>query len=195
MNEIPKILHQIWLGPSKMPEEFIKWRDEWKKLHPDWKYMLHTDDTIKDIPDYLKKYIDSCKQYSSKSNVLRLYVIFKYGGVYCDTDFEWNKNINCFLNNKFIIAKQHGNLYCNAFFGSVANNEIIKFQLDLLQNYVNQPPPWGPTLMTDAVEKYIENITILPTKYIYPYMWFEPYRPAKEFNEAYLVHHWSKSWK
>jgi mannosyltransferase OCH1-like enzyme len=195
MNEIPKILHQIWLGGSEMPQEFIIWRNKWIELHPDWKYMLHTDDTIKDIPDYLKKYIDSCEKYSSKSNVLRLYVIFKYGGVYCDTDFEWNKNIDCFLNNKFIIAKQHGNLYCNAFFGSIANNEIIKYQLDLLQHYVNKSPPWGPTLMTVAVEKYIKNLTILPTKYIYPYMWFEPYKPAKEFNDAYLVHHWSKSWK
>ena len=127
MNKIPKILHQVWLGPSPIPEEFIRWRNEWKKLHPDWEYMLHTDN---DVPDDLKKYIDTCSHYSSKSNILRLYVIFKYGGVYCDTDFEWNKNIDSFLDNKFIIAKQHGDIYCNAFFGSVKNNEIIKFQLD-----------------------------------------------------------------
>jgi hypothetical protein len=48
--------------------------------------------------------------------------------------------------------------------------------------------------MTLAVENYIADITVLPTTYIYPYMWFESYKPAKEFPQAYLVHHWKKSW-
>lgn len=192
MNKIPKILHQVWLGPSPIPNEFILWKDKWKNLHPDWEYMLHTD---KDIPSHLKDYIDTCRHFSSKSNILRLYVIFTYGGVYCDTDFEWNKNIDIFLDNKFIIAKQHGNLYCNAFFGSTKHSKVIKFQLDLLQDYIRMSPPWGPTLMTIAVDKYINEINIIPTKYVYPYMWTDPYKPAKEFPDAYLVHHWRKSWK
>ena len=189
---IPKILHQVWLGSCPIPEKFITWRDEWRVLHPDWEYMLHTDD---DIPDDLKGYIDSCKGYSSKSNILRLYVVFKWGGVYCDTDFEWNKNIDSFLNDKFIVAKQHGQFYCNAFFGSVKGDQIIKFQLDLLPKYVTKSPPWGPELMTIAVEKHKDDVKIIPTKYVYPYMWFQPYKPAREFPEAYLVHHWEKSWQ
>jgi len=196
MTRIPKILHQIWLGPNPMPSEFIEWRNKWQTLHPDWTYMFHTDDILKEIPMYLQEYIDTCSHYSSKSNILRLYVVFKYGGVYCDTDFEWNQNIDVFLDNKFIIARQHGNLYCNAFFGSVPGNPVITYQLDRLQDYIKQSPPWGPTLMTRAIENNkTEDITILPTHYIYPYMWFEPYKPAESYPKAYLVHHWKKSWK
>ncbi|NBV41108.1 glycosyl transferase, partial [bacterium] len=44
---IPKILHQVWLGPKEMPAQFVSWREQWRRLHPDWEYMLHTD---KDIP-------------------------------------------------------------------------------------------------------------------------------------------------
>lgn len=195
MGGIPKILHQVWLGENPMPEKYIEWRDHWRQLHPDWEYVLHTDDTIKNIlPEELYEYMEKCKKYSSKSNIVRLYVINKYGGIYCDTDFEWNKNIDVFLNNEFVVAKQHGSLYCNAFFGSVSNNPIIKYQLDLLVNFIKKSPPWGPDLMTLAVKKYIDEVTILPTKYIYPYMWFETYKPGTKFPEAYIIHHWSKSW-
>ena len=188
---IPKILHQVWLGPNDIPEEFVIWISNWKSLHPDWTYMLHTD---KDIPQHLEYYINSCKHFSSKSNIMRLYVVNKYGGVYCDTDFEWNKNIDCFLDNNFIVSKQGLSVYCNAFFGSVANNEILKWQLDQIQNYYKLSPPWGPELLTLAVAKYRDQITELPTKYVYPYLWNQPFTPALNFPDAYLVHHWKKSW-
>jgi len=188
---IPKILHQVWLGPNPIPDEFISWISHWKSLHPDWTYMLHTD---KDIPKNLENYINSCKHFSSKSNIMRLYVVNKYGGVYCDTDFEWNKNINCFLDNNFIVSKQQASVYCNAFFGSIADNQILKWQLDQIKNYYTRHPPWGPELLTLAVEKYKDKITDLPTKYVYPYLWNNPFTPACNFPDAYLVHHWKKSW-
>ena len=190
---IPKILHQIWLGNNQMPTEFKQWLENWRKLHPDWTYILHTD---KDIPDEYKQYIDTCKHYSSKSNILRLYVVYKYGGVYCDTDFDWNKNIDCFLDNKFIIAEEYPGLYCNAFFGSVANNEILKSQLDLIHKYCSLNPPWGPSLMTITLNKFknMDKYKVLPTKYVYPYLWNLPFSPASKFPDAYLVHHWRKSW-
>lgn len=188
---IPKILHQVWLGKAEIPEEFIMWRDKWRELHPDWQYMLHKDE---DVPDSLKMYVDRCSHYSSKSNIMRLYVVNKYGGVYCDTDFEWNKNIDCFLDNEFIVAKQQGTMYCNAFFGSVANNEILEYQLGLVDKYCGLNPPWGPTLLTLAVEKYKSGVKVLNSEYVYPYLWYEESKPASSFPEAYLVHHWCKSW-
>jgi len=189
---IPKILHQVWLGPNTIPREFLDWRGGWRSLHPDWTYMLHTNE---DVPQHLKHYIESCKHFSSKSNIMRLYVVNKYGGVYCDTDFEWNKNIECFLNNNFIAAKQQSSVYCNAFFGSVANSPILNWQLDLLDKYYIRSPPWGPELLTLAIEKFKNDITVIPSKYVYPYLWNIPFTPASNFPDAYLVHHWRKSWK
>lgn len=190
---IPKILHQIWLGNRPMPEEFKLWIQNWRKYHPEWTYMLHTD---KDIPEHLRKYIDTCKHYSSKSNIMRLHVVYKYGGVYCDTDFDWNKNIDCFLDNKFIVAEEIPGRFCNAFFGSIANSNILKEQLDCIEKYCTQKPPWGPGLMTLIIKqlKNTEKITVLPTEYVYPYLWNSPFRPASDFPDAYLVHHWRKSW-
>lgn len=188
---IPKILHQVWLGPKEMPAQFVSWREQWRRLHPDWEYMLHTD---KDIPQELRGYMDGCKGYSSKSNVLRLYVVNKYGGVYADTDFEWNRNIDLFLDYQAFVAKQHGSEYCNAFFGATACHPMIAYQLEQLPEYSNKNPPWGPALMTAAVNKFKNTVTCIPTSHVYPYMWFEPYQPASIFPDSYAVHHWSKSW-
>jgi mannosyltransferase OCH1-like enzyme len=34
--KIPKIIHQIWVGPKNPPPHFVMFRDKWLKLHPDW---------------------------------------------------------------------------------------------------------------------------------------------------------------
>ena len=38
---IPKIIHQIWLGPLPPPQ---RWLDSWRDHHPDWDYHLWTNE-------------------------------------------------------------------------------------------------------------------------------------------------------
>ena len=40
---IPRILHQIWLGGSPIPEEFLEFSAGWRRHHPHWEYRLWTD--------------------------------------------------------------------------------------------------------------------------------------------------------
>ena len=40
---IPRILHQIWLGGSPIPEEFLEFSAGWRRAHPQWDYRLWTD--------------------------------------------------------------------------------------------------------------------------------------------------------
>jgi len=37
IDAIPKIIHQIWLGPLEPPIEVM---ETWQRLHPEWKYIL-----------------------------------------------------------------------------------------------------------------------------------------------------------
>ena len=34
---IPRVLHQIWLGPRVMPDE---WMRSWRDAHPSWTYRI-----------------------------------------------------------------------------------------------------------------------------------------------------------
>ena len=42
-EKIPKIIHQIWIGPKKLPSKYSKWASTWKKLNPTWIYKFWTE--------------------------------------------------------------------------------------------------------------------------------------------------------
>ncbi len=186
---IQKILHQVWVGKKKIPAKFIKWRDGWRKLHPDWEYKIWTDDDVLEI----KHLLDKCDSLASKSNVIRLWVVLKYGGVYCDMDFQWNKNMDELLKCNAFACKQDDELFCNAIFGAEKGNRWVKYQFNVLPKFVNRPAPWGPHLMTLASK--IKDFTELPTNYFYPYSWDMDFQDASNFPSSYAVHHWEMSWK
>ena len=42
-KEIPKIIHQTW-KTKDLPQNYKKWSNSIKKMHPDWTYILWTDE-------------------------------------------------------------------------------------------------------------------------------------------------------
>lgn len=38
-STIPKIVHQIWLGPHPIPRQCIQWMKSWKTIHSDFEYV------------------------------------------------------------------------------------------------------------------------------------------------------------
>ena len=46
---IPKIIHQIWIGPKKFPSKYSKWASTWKELNPSWKYKFWTESNIREL--------------------------------------------------------------------------------------------------------------------------------------------------
>lgn len=189
---IPKILHQIWVGGLALPSLCKDFQKNWKRLHPDWEYILWGDE---DIPPTIRDLAIKGTTNASRSNVIRIYVMSKYGGVYADVDFDWHKCIDEFLKYDAIVAAQQPGIYNNAFFGAALGHSFIQWQLERLEEYVNKLPPWGPVLMTQAVNKHKSSVHILPTSYFYPYLWTEKHRRDEKFVDAYAVHHWMESWK
>lgn len=195
---IPKVLHQVWLGGSRIPDQFLK---RWRELHPDWDYRLWNESNLKDTDCW--RFIDIAQKNSSKSNIARLYIILTYGGVYADLDVEFIQNVDCLLNHEAFAAKEpHESLpvwpnwYGNAFFGAVSNHSWIKYQYDNLDKYVHKSPPWGPALMTEAAKNAEVNkgLVTIETKLFYPITCHEK-AGDRNFSDSYVVHHWDMSWK
>lgn len=36
---VPRIVHQIWLGPNEIPARCREWMQTWTALHPTWDYV------------------------------------------------------------------------------------------------------------------------------------------------------------
>jgi len=86
--KIPKIIHQIWLGPKNPPAHFFTFRDKWLKLHPDWEYRLWTDADLDGLNLELRDLIDATPNFAERSDILRSELLERFGGVYVDVDID-----------------------------------------------------------------------------------------------------------
>jgi mannosyltransferase OCH1-like enzyme len=83
--KIPKIIHQIWIGPNIKPDI---WMDNITKFCEEYNYtyMLWNEDKIKELNLINNIYYDKEKTYNGKSDILRYEILYNYGGIYIDAD-------------------------------------------------------------------------------------------------------------
>ena len=95
MIHIPRILHMIWIGPEPFP--FEKNLETYKKCNPDWKIMFWTDKNIPKLQNAaIYKEIPSIV-YATKADLLRIELLYKYGGIYVDADSTCLRPLTDFL--------------------------------------------------------------------------------------------------
>lgn len=83
---IPKIIHQIWVGPHPFPQEALAWQETWIALHPDWEYKLWTNEDVAQLEFDNKVYYDQAKNWGEKADILRYEILYRFGGLYADID-------------------------------------------------------------------------------------------------------------
>ena len=105
---IPKIIHHIWLG-SPFPEKYKILRETWKKHHPDWEFVLWTDEDIEAFGLFNKDLYDQSDNYGAKSDIARYEILYRFGGLYIDTDFESEEDYNELIYVHLLI---NGRLLC-----------------------------------------------------------------------------------
>jgi mannosyltransferase OCH1-like enzyme len=205
---IPKLIHQIHMGNSSLNEFELAWQESWREYNPDFEHVFWQDE---DVDQFLttmseenQKIFHSCKTFSEKSDVLRFEIVNKFGGIYCDTDFECLKPIAPFIKDRdFVICRQnpHGPTIAGGWFASTPNHPILNKLVNGMPERIrthghkDAVEKLGPRYVTDV----IGSKNALEPKYLYPYLWWEKDRANENFRktcpEAYAVHHWRMSWK
>lgn len=93
MTTIPKIIHQIWIGPAKCPDRFLKtWSVDYIGANPDYQYILWDDDKINKLMSFntnIKKIYTAEPTYYGKADIARYVILYYYGGIYIDADSVW----------------------------------------------------------------------------------------------------------
>jgi mannosyltransferase OCH1-like enzyme len=178
---IPKIIHQIWIGPKEPPTKLM---DTWKEKHPDFEYIRWNEEEFikRDMQLECQDKIDGMEQICGKADIIRLELLYKYGGVFLDADSICIEPIDYLLynNNNFLIyenEKVRKGLIANGIMGFIPNHPFIKKCIEFIKNnevsYVNtRLLPWqitGPTLVTYIynTNKY-KDINILPSYFFLP---------------------------
>jgi hypothetical protein len=82
---IPKIIHQLWIGPKPMPSKFM---DTWRDKHPDYEYIRWTESEIarRGIQFECQRHIDRMSEINGKADIMRWEILYHFGGIFLDAD-------------------------------------------------------------------------------------------------------------
>ena len=82
---IPKIIHQLWIGPKPAP---INLMNTWKEKHPDFEYIYWNEAEIvkRDFKFKCQDKIDEIEEINGKADIMRWEILYSFGGVFLDAD-------------------------------------------------------------------------------------------------------------
>lgn len=88
MNRIPKVIHYCWFGGKPLPPLAERCIASWKKWLPDYE-IRRWDESNFDVNsiEYTRQAYARGK-YAFVSDYARFWILYKYGGIYFDTDVE-----------------------------------------------------------------------------------------------------------
>ena len=91
---IPKIIHYCWFGRGPLPELAQKCIASWKKYLPDYEIKEWNEDNfdVNIIPYTAEAY--KAKKYAFVRDYARFWILYRYGGIYFDTDVEVIRSID-----------------------------------------------------------------------------------------------------
>lgn len=206
-RQIPKILHYFWFGQNRLPELEQKCLETWRQKCPDYE-MIRWDESNYDISKnrYMRQAYEA-KRWGFVPDYARLDVVYRYGGIYLDTDVEILRCLDPLLNlsafagfeSKKIIAMGLG-------FGARKGHPFLK---RLMEDYENREFLKGensfdltasPFIQTETFCKYglkpdnkiqkVMDVTVLPAECLNPCYHMIPHIT----NHTFAIHHFSGSW-
>lgn len=187
---IPRVFHQIWVGPDPLPDEHAAYGDTWRRHHPDWELRLWTDDNLPE--GFVRPEVyDLQRTPYERADILRLEVVYRFGGVHVDTDFECLRPIDSLIENvEFFIGYRKPGRVNGALFGATAGHPLLAHGLEVIRPLPDRgydKDATGPKFLDDLVAGRPE-VTFFDPQFFYP-------RTPDDFDVAYAVHRKARGWK
>ena len=169
-----------------------------RALHPKWEIKVWQD-PIQSDGYLLEKYWPKVNSGAQRADLIRLDVMYRWGGVYVDGDMRLLKPLD-------VLVESYGAFFASAFgdnlegalFGARKAHPVIRALIDdLLLNEPdwNVPPDrtTGPDLFA-RIARWNADVTILPRDTFYSYRPDETHH-RKTHRHSYGEHLWEVSWK
>jgi inositol phosphorylceramide mannosyltransferase catalytic subunit len=187
---IPRVFHQIWVGPNPFPEELVGYQETWLRHNPGWELRLWTEENL---PEGLRRpeIYERLRVPAERADMLRLEVVWMFGGVYMDADFECLRPIEPLIEDAdFFAGYRKPGRVNNALFGAVAGHPLLARAIRELRPRETYGPVdkegTGPRFLNRLVNESPE-VTIFAPGFFYP-------RTPEARRSAYAYHHRARSW-
>jgi len=174
---IPKIIHQMWIGPNPPPLKMIQ---TWIDKNPDWEHILWTEDLIREkYPNGFRnqKHIDEHETWNGKCDIMRYQILYDIGGIFLDADciclnslddhFLEHDSFSCFENEEL-----RGQLVACGYMGATKGCRLMAICTEELHRTrdlkfeTTQKMSWetvGPLFFTQTIQKFNYPISIYPS--------------------------------
>lgn len=157
-GDFPKIIHQLYnFWDNKIPSNIRQRIDNWKKLHPDYKYILwnkqKSRDFIKKKFNWFLPIWDKYQYTIQRVDAIRYFILYEYGGVYSDIDLDPVKCIDPLLkkySDKKIL------LYKSPNSGLITNDFMVSRKKEPFWKSV-----WYELIKNHQVDYYSKHLTVM----------------------------------
>ena len=177
--QIPKIIHQIWVGDKEMPDHCKQFVQEMRDLHPDWEHKMWGNEIFTEVyPDdpFLNNYRKDPDLYKWAfiTDRIRCLLLRDYGGIYCDVDARPVKSFNTvrdqlspqhtFMSGMKPSQKNNTLIDCTVY-GSAPNSRVIN---EILTVYDRITWAHGCKTFSDKViQKCEPDVALFGYQYFY----------------------------
>ena len=142
---IPRIIHYCWLSGDPYPELIEKCIGSWKAKLSDYRLVLWDRDKINSEFPMIKNFTNydefhegnlwlgqtiECKKYAFAADYIRVYALYRYGGVYLDADVEITGSLDNFLTKRLFIGFDYQNDFEPAIIGAEAGHPWMKVLME-----------------------------------------------------------------
>lgn len=191
-----KIIH--FTVPAKLTAIHAKIIERARELHPAWEIKVWQDPVRPDgYP--LEKYWPKVNSGAQLSDLMRLDVLHRWGGVYVDSDMRLLKPLDDLADRfGFFVASHDGMVPINALIGAQRGHPAIQA---LVEELLANEPDWslppdrttGPDIFV-RILRWNKHVTVLPRETFYSYGPDETHA-RKNHRHSYGEHLWEYSWK
>lgn len=201
---IPRTLHLIWLGPP-LPGDLSELVDTFTYHHPHWEVVWWGEEEIeafglanaeayRDAPDLVPA--DAVHQ--MRSDIARLEILSRHGGMYADCDYRWQQAIDPHLQGHDLVTcwEEDGLFVANGVIAATPGHPAMGEAIAEVPRRVLYRKDWwranrltGPHLWTPVAMRHAH---ILPSSVLHPAPHTHPeWAVERDYPDAVAVHYWN----
>jgi hypothetical protein len=198
MSRIPARLHYVWFGGKPLPPEMARTIDRWRALMPAFEVTEWNERNldVEQHPWLARMHRE--QRWAFASDVARLLVLQRHGGIYLDTDMEVRRSLEPFLAQSSFWAFEFDTFLSTAIIGSRPGHPLLA---DLLRAYDTLDRPVVnnnlvtrhfirafPAFALDNSEQLLDgDVRVYPKEYFI--------LPTWNRRMGYAVHRANNHWK
>lgn len=154
MQQIPKVIHCVWLSGDEKPQLIKECLASWKTVMPDYEIREWGMADVKNIKsDFLHGAI-AARKWAFATDFLRVWILYHYGGIYMDLDVYVYQKFDKFLDHRAFSGIE---FWPSLFYKTMKKKQIRGIGVDAAILGAEAKHPWIKDILSFYSDKIFMN--------------------------------------